>query len=162
MTKNYLGVFLFALLVGGMISCNTKKEVKKELTQEVKASEESEDMEDPGAFVQYRDITGLVDAKEFHRLLKEDDNALVIDARPYDMFKGSERIKGARVSRGNLEHMVRNLNKEHRIMVYCEKELRSPYVVKFLLKKGFENVYELQGGLQAWRANKLPLVEARN
>jgi rhodanese-related sulfurtransferase len=54
--------------------------------------------------------------------------------------------------------MIKGLDKEHRMMVYCGEEIQSPYVVKSLVKSGFINVYELKGGLNAWKAEGFKLI----
>ena len=46
-------------------------------------------------------------------------------------------------------------------MVYCGKELRSPGTVNYLSNMGFNHIYELKGGLRAWKKLKLPLVDIK-
>lgn len=55
-----------------------------------------------------------------------------------------------------------SIDKNHQIMVYCGREINSPGVVQRLVSMGFINVYELKGGLNAWKRHKLPLVDAQN
>lgn len=50
--------------------------------------------------------------------------------------------------------LISGLGKKHRMMVYCREEIHRPYAVK----SGFVNVYELKGGLNAWKAEGFKLV----
>jgi rhodanese-related sulfurtransferase len=45
---------------------------------------------------------------------------------------------------------------ETEIIVLCHSGQRSAFSAEILAKKGFENVYNLQGGFLGWRENKLP------
>ncbi len=46
-------------------------------------------------------------------------------------------------------------------MVYSGIEKRSPGTAKALVRMGFNNVYELKGGLRVWKELKLPLVTVK-
>lgn len=146
--KYYLSLIVFICCF--VCHSNQNNQDKPKLEKEI-ANFEDHDM---GDYSQYRDITGLVDAKEFHRLIEETDSTFIIDARPYDVYEMSPHIKGAHPikAEGHLKYMTKDLDKKQYIMVYCEREVKSPYVVKYLIRAGFENVYELKGGLNAWQA----------
>lgn len=45
---------------------------------------------------------------------------------------------------------VNELNPEEEIVVYCHSGFRSMRVVEYLLKSGFKNVKNLDGGIDAW------------
>lgn len=147
--KNYLIIFILLLLIGCKL--NTKQGNKLENTYE-----DSDDFD----LSQFRDVTGLVEAKEFHRLIQEDSSAFIIDARPFDVWETEPHIRGAHAIKesGYLKFMIKDLDKKHRIMVYCGEEIHSPYVVKSLIKLGFVNVYELKGGLNVWKEKGFKLV----
>jgi len=113
------------------------------------------------AFAQYRDITGLVDAEEFCRLIQTCDSVKIYDIRPREVYISEPRIKGGKLiyDFSYFKEALQSLHRDHQIMVYCGKELRSPAAVNALVKLGFNNVYELQGGLAAWKNKRLPLVD---
>ncbi|WP_421918833.1 rhodanese-like domain-containing protein [Marinifilum sp.] len=115
----------------------------------------------PEEYSQYRDITGLVEAAEFHQLIQTCDSVKIYDVRPREVFVSEPRIKGAKLiyDFSYFNEALKELHRDHQIMVYCGKELRSPAAVKSLVNLGFNNVYELKGGLTAWKSKKLPLVD---
>jgi len=49
------------------------------------------------------------------------------------------------------------LSKESAIFVYCAAGKRSAKAADILKEKGFKEVYQLKGGLNAWKEAKLPL-----
>lgn len=112
---------------------------------------------------QYRDITGLVDADVFYQLITTCDSALIFDIRPREVYKSEPRIKGGKLIYDftYFKEALKDIHRNHQIMVYCGMELRSPAAVKALVNQGFNNVYELQGGLAVWKKLKLPMVDAQ-
>jgi len=50
-----------------------------------------------------------------------------------------------------------SLSKETAIFVYCAAGKRSAKAAEILKEKGFKEVYQLKGGLDAWKEAKLPL-----
>lgn len=126
------------------------------------ASTKIEEEEIPKRYTQYRDITGLVDAEEFHRLIETCDSVKVYDVRPREIYVSEPRIKGGKLIYDftYFKEALQDLHRDHQIMVYCGEELRSPAAVKALVNLGFNNVYELKGGLAVWKDKKLPLVDA--
>lgn len=49
------------------------------------------------------------------------------------------------------------LNQEAPIVLYCQMGGRSAGAAQFLTSKGFERVYNLQGGINAWAAGGRPV-----
>ena len=48
--------------------------------------------------------------------------------------------------------------KERPLIVYCDRGATAPSAVRTLLQQGFTKVFNLRGGLAAWRAENLPLA----
>jgi rhodanese-related sulfurtransferase len=108
------------------------------------------------------DPTGCrqIDSEKARKLLNE-DNALVIDVRePYEFAAG--RIPGAELI--PLRQIVQQLDsiKQHRdrpIIVSCRSGKRSEMACRFLRESGIDNVYNLAGGVTAWRMARLSLAQ---
>ena len=49
--------------------------------------------------------------------------------------------------------------KDKVVITCCESGMRSGAAARVLKAQGFANVVNLRGGLQAWRAENLPLVK---
>ena len=155
-------ILYFTLLLFLLAACDNSNKSKEQVSQNIGSNSDSEEesMED---YSQYRDITGLVDAKEFHRLIETCDSVLIYDIRPRDMYVSEPRIKGGKLIYDftYFKEALKDIHRDHQIMVYCGMELRSPAAVKALVNQGFNNVYELQGGLAVWKKLKLPMVDAQ-
>ncbi|NOU59296.1 rhodanese-like domain-containing protein [Marinifilum caeruleilacunae] len=154
-------ILYFTFLLFLLAACSNFNKSKEQDSQNIGSNSGSEEsMED---YSQYRDITGLVDAKEFHRLIVNCDSVLIYDIRPRDVYISEPRIKGGKLIYDftYFKEALKDLHRDHQIMVYCGMELRSPAAVKALVKQGFNNVYELQGGLSVWKQLKLPLVDTQ-
>ena len=89
------------------------------------------------------------------------DDALVIDVREDKEIKGGI-IKGARhVTLGQLKTRMSEFNKSKNspVLIYCRSGSRSGHACQMFTKEGFENVYNLSGGILAWEAANLPVTK---
>ena len=50
----------------------------------------------------------------------------------------------------NFFRYIDKLNKEDELIIYCHTGVRSISVCKFLADKGFTNLINLKGGINAW------------
>ena len=95
---------------------------------------------------------------EFLTASQNSGNALMIDVREFFEYKKS-RLKNAIniPSMGNLDIAADTIKKDYDLFFYCTSGFRSKRVAKFFYQKGFLNVYSLDGGIVAWRKEKLPV-----
>ncbi len=63
------------------------------------------------------------------------------------------------VESGNFEAEIANLDKNATYAVYCRSGRRSAVAVDLMKKSGFNNLYNLDGGVIDWSASGLPLVK---
>jgi len=96
--------------------------------------------------------------QDFNNKLKNTPNAILLDVR-----SESEVKEGALPNAQNIAYddsfsnKLGGLSKESPIFVYCAAGKRSAKAAEILKEKGFKEVYQLKGGLNAWREAKLPL-----
>ena len=111
-----------------------------------------------GLFTGYRRIapaglTGLVNR----------DNALVVDLRPIAEFEKGH-IPGAKnvlPSQFDPENKQLAAARALPVVVVCKTGQGAGDAARRLLKAGFEKVYVLEGGIQAWQQADLPLARGR-
>lgn len=99
------------------------------------------------------ELTGLVNR----------DNALVVDLSPSKDFEKGH-IAGSRsvqMSQFDPESKLLAAAKALPVVVTCRSGQVSADAAKRLKKAGFEHVYWLDGGVQAWQHADLPLVKGR-
>ena len=87
--------------------------------------------------------------KEFKDYLVDNEVTLV-DVREQWEFDICQ-IKGAiLIPLGEIAKSYLNLNKNSKIALYCHSGIRSMHAADFLLSKGFQSLFNLQGGIDAW------------
>jgi adenylyltransferase/sulfurtransferase len=60
-------------------------------------------------------------------------------------------IGGSLIPLGELMSRKNEISKEAPVVVYCEKGIRSVIAIQRLEESGFQNLYNLAGGMRAWR-----------
>ena len=92
---------------------------------------------------------------EFKEKFEGHDNAVVLDVRtPEEVDAGA--IEGAEVINlfdSDFNEQVEKLDKSKAYFIYCRSGRRSANACKIMGEKGFEELYNLEGGYIAWQAN---------
>lgn len=99
---------------------------------------------------------------EFLSAYQKAEKGMLIDVREYFEYKKS-RLKDAIniPSSGNLEAAVDTLDKQNNLFFYCTSGFRSKRVAKFFSEEGFTKVFSLDGGLNAWKKEGMPVVRKK-
>jgi rhodanese-related sulfurtransferase len=94
------------------------------------------------------------------RLLNE--GAVLVDVRSKAEFDGGHIIDARHVPQEELAQAAESLKrfKDKVVITCCESGMRSGAATRVLQAQGFTKVVNLRGGLQAWRAESLPLVKS--
>lgn len=148
-------------------------------TMEFKIDEEKENVFKK-MFVRYKDelvtlkfeddidpneITGIhLKPKEFLKMMENDKDVIVVDARneyEYDIghFKNAIKPNGIDNFKQFPDFIRKNLSsyKDKKILAYCTGGIRCEKFTGVLLKQGFKNVYQLDGGIVSYGKNKKTL-----
>jgi len=103
-------------------------------------------------------LVGALAPQEAIRLMNQ--GAAVVDLRAAEEFAAGH-ISGARnipaADIGNAADTLRRY-KERPVVVYCERGNSATGAVRTLAAQGFAKVFNLRGGIAAWRAENLPLA----
>ncbi len=98
-----------------------------------------------------------IPADQFEKVLADNKEAQLIDVRTEEEFK-SGHIAGAKnldFYKEDFKDALSRLDKKKPVMLYCKSGGRSGQAADMLAQMGFEEVYNLQGGMMAWsNANK--------
>ncbi|MCK9607726.1 MAG: rhodanese-like domain-containing protein [Methylomonas sp.] len=88
-----------------------------------------------------------------------DDKTVIIDIREPNEFLKSHIENAVNIPLGKLDEKLPSLEKHktHPLIVICQTGARSVSACKTLTKEGFEQVFHMQGGMQSWEENKLPI-----
>ncbi len=86
--------------------------------------------------------------------------ALVLDVRNRDQFGAGHVIDARNVPNADLAQSLETLKRyrDKPVLTCCETGMTANAAARSLREQGFSKVASLRGGLQAWRAENLPLV----
>ena len=91
-----------------------------------------------------------VTVKQLDSLIKQKSNIQIVDVREayeYDIAN----IKGELMPKSEITQYVNKISKDKKVVVHCRSGKRSSDVIELLQEKyGFENLYNLEGGILAW------------
>jgi len=89
------------------------------------------------------------------------NHALVLDVREDTEFASGHIVDAKHIPLAKLAERLNELSKykDKPILVNCQRGMRSAKACEILRKAEFKQVNNLQGGLDAWLAAKLPVVK---
>lgn len=96
-----------------------------------------------------------IDNKAFAEKMK-DEQVIVLDVRTPDEFRQGH-IPGAELIdylAPDFSTRIASLDKNKTYLVYCAAGSRSAKASDIMTKNGFKNIYNLQGGYNAWNGEK--------
>ncbi|NPA57847.1 MAG: rhodanese-like domain-containing protein [Aquificae bacterium] len=106
-----------------------------------------------GKVFAYTDIT----PEEFQKLM-EDKDAIILDVRTPEEFAKDGHIKGANLIPVQLfKYIYLEGFRDKKVLVYCRSGNRSKSASQKLEEMGIKQVYNLKGGIKAWKAKGLPV-----
>jgi rhodanese-related sulfurtransferase len=97
-----------------------------------------------------------LDANTFEKKLAEDKNAVLLDVRT-PMEHQMVRIPNSiliDINNPMFMEEIGKLDKNKSYYVYCRSGSRSLHAGNYMLKAGFEKVYNLQTGIIGWKGKK--------
>ncbi|MEE9434777.1 MAG: rhodanese-like domain-containing protein [Sphingorhabdus sp.] len=116
---------------------------------------------DAGGAAQEASAITLVSVNDASKLLAEDKDAILIDVRTPEEF-GSGHLAGADnvdFKAADFIEKISQLDKSKHYVVYCGSGKRSGKATAKMEELGFAKITDVDGGITAWNAAKLPVVE---
>jgi rhodanese-related sulfurtransferase len=101
-----------------------------------------------------------IDAPELSRWLEQKPEELrVIDVRQVNEYTAGT-VQGADLMpMQTLPMRLHELERDKDLVFICRSGARSGQVCSFLQQQGFENVYNLRGGMMGWASSGLPAAQ---
>ena len=92
-----------------------------------------------------------INVKEFNEL-KEDSDTIILDVRTSEEYKKGhiENAEHIDVLEPDFLTKVRRLNPNNTYLIYCRSGSRSQRAANLMAQAGFEHLFNLKGGYQAW------------
>ena len=89
----------------------------------------------------------ITDAK----VLFDDGNAQFVDIRDEQSFQMGRIPKSHYLNQANLQEFLESSDLDRPLLVCCYHGNSSQPTAQFLFEKGFEDVYSIDGGFEAWK-----------
>ncbi len=103
---------------------------------------------------------GMLTPQEATEMINRKD-AVVVDVRPIADFSKSHIINSINIPAASLNKQLSQLEKYKDkgvpVILACRSGAQSSVACKTLAKSGFEEVYNLKGGILAWQSANLPV-----
>ncbi len=100
-----------------------------------------------------------VSPRKAYEMIKNDKDIIVLDVRTEEEYKNDGHIKGSiLIPLNELRNRINELKKykDKKIIVYCRSGNRSVVASRLLSNLGFK-VYNMNGGIIAWKEEGLPI-----
>ena len=99
---------------------------------------------------------------DFHLQFLRIDPALLIDVRQFFEFKG-RRIRDAIniPSVRDMNMATDTISKDCALFLYCTDGFRSRRAAEILYDKGYRKLYNLDGGIIAWKRDGFPIAKGK-
>lgn len=82
-----------------------------------------------------------------------DNNAIVADIRDGQSFAAGHMPGAVNVNNDNLQDFLRDTDMDKPLLVCCYHGISSQSAAQFLAHQGFDEVYSVNGGYEAWRVD---------
>jgi len=77
---------------------------------------------------------------------------VILDVRNYSEFNSGHIKKAICIPLYTLQQNLSKLNPQSQILVYCAKGSRSLQAANILVNNSFQHVFNMLGGIEAWKA----------
>lgn len=92
------------------------------------------------------------------------DDAVVLDVREDSEYQDGHIINAVHIPLSQLGDKTAELEKKYKdrpVIAACRSGHRSGQACSMLKKAGFENIYNLSGGVMGWKNANLPLINKK-
>lgn len=103
-----------------------------------------------------------LDPYYFHLQYLKEDSAILIDVRNTFEYRGKIIRDAINIPfPGEIKNLSDTITKNHSLFLYCTTDYRSRRAAVELYDQGFRKLYNLEGGIAAWRKEKMPVAKGR-
>ncbi len=101
----------------------------------------------------------LISVQDLRRRIISKDDIAIIDVRRRSEWDEGHIEGSMHFYLGHLEKNADKLIKQKPVVVICKTGNRSSFGASILLRKGFNEVYNCLGGIEAWNKSGFPLTK---
>jgi len=92
--------------------------------------------------------------------LMNNEDSIILDVRENNEYKDGHIIDSIHIPMSEVKNRLSELEKykDSQVIVSCRSGHRSSRTCALLKKSGFNNIFNLHGGILAWENDKLPIT----
>ncbi len=105
----------------------------------------------------HRSIKELEAPELAQRLDGQSQDLHVIDVREMNEFTSGTMPGAKAMPMASIPVRLNELQQDKELIIICRSGARSAQVCMYLQQQGFENVFNLRGGLMSWARSGLPI-----
>ena len=103
---------------------------------------------------------GAVTVEQAATIIEDNSELVIVDVRTLAEYSEGHIEGSINVCVGcDPTDILNYLMKEDEILLYCESGYRSAIAMRILFENGYSTVFNLQGGIVAWKNAGLPVIE---
>ncbi|AUW37822.1 thiosulfate sulfurtransferase GlpE [Grimontia hollisae] len=91
-------------------------------------------------------------------LESDDHHAVMVDIRDPQSFQLSHPQGAFHLTNDTIVQFMNEVDFEQPVLVMCYHGVSSQGAAQYLINQGFEQVYSVDGGFEAWRRQSLPVA----
>ena len=104
-------------------------------------------------------VARSISPQEATALIKERRNVYLLDVRTPGEYQQMRLADAHLIPIDQLTQRLSELPADRPILVYCAVGSRSSQVFNFLARRGYSEVYNLDGGIYAWAQRGYPILK---
>ncbi len=89
--------------------------------------------------------------------LMDKKDLIILDVREEKERNAGYIVNDTHIPMGQVKNKLSTLDKNKKVLVYCRKGSRSAHIAGMLTRNKFDQVYNLKGGINAWKKANLPI-----
>ncbi|WP_318451542.1 thiosulfate sulfurtransferase GlpE [Photobacterium leiognathi] len=102
-----------------------------------------------------------ISVEQAYELLQQaDSQAVLVDIRDPQSFALAHPEQAFHLTNDTMVSWMDEVDFEQPVIVMCYHGISSQGAAQYLINQGYENVYSLDGGFEAWRRAALPMIQA--
>ncbi|MGF1774643.1 thiosulfate sulfurtransferase GlpE [Vibrio wakamikoensis] len=97
-----------------------------------------------------------IDVQAAHQLLQDHEDARLVDIRDIQSFSVAHATSAYHLTNDSIVDFMQQVEFDAPVLVMCYHGISSQGAAQYLLNQGFEQVYSVDGGFEAWHRAALP------
>lgn len=98
-----------------------------------------------------------IDVTAAYKLMNE-NNAVLVDIRDHQSFTLSHPENAFQLTNESMATFMAEHGFEQPVLVLCYRGISSQGAAEYLINQGYDEVYSVDGGFDAWQKQQLPVV----